>query len=40
MTFAIIVLAILGMLSPIIYTVMWIIGGIIVPPNIVQCIKM
>ncbi|MHA1501722.1 MAG: DUF998 domain-containing protein, partial [Candidatus Heimdallarchaeota archaeon] len=31
MTFAIIVLAILGMLSPIIYTVMWIIGGIIVP---------
>ena len=31
MTVAIIVLAILGMLSPIIYTAMWIIGGIIVP---------
>ena len=31
MTAAIIILAILGMLSPIIYTAMWIIGGIIVP---------
>ena len=31
MTAIIIILAILGMLSPIIYTVMWIIGGVIVP---------
>jgi len=31
MTAIVIILAVLGMISPIIYTIMWVIGGIIVP---------